>query len=216
MSVQEPPARRLRAGDLDRGRAESALQRAHAAGRLDARELDERRDQVRRAVYLDELPELLHDLPEQEGWNLLPSAPGAAAPLPATTIPSTLPAPRYEALPATAPADAGFTVSVMSGRDLLLEPGTAELTNFAWWGGNNYNLTRAMGPGRTVTLNLHAVMAGSNIVVPRGVRVLDQSIAIMAGNEVEAAAQGDGSNGTLVIKGFLWWAGNSVKLADDA
>jgi len=48
------------------------------------------------------------------------------------------------------------------------------------------------------------------------VRVLDQSMAIMAGSDVDTNAQGDGSNGTLVIEGFLFWAGHSVKLADNA
>lgn len=50
--------------------------------------------------------------------------------------------------------------------------------------------------------------------VPEGVRVIDQSVAIMAGNDIKRRAQGDGSNGTLVLKGFLWWGGNDVKLAE--
>lgn len=216
MSAQQPPVRRLRAGDADRQRVVSVIERAHAAGRLTADEMTERRERAARSVYLDELPDLLDDLPEHEGWTLLPAVPGPSAHLPVVPSATTLPVARYDALPATAPPDAGFTVTVMSGRDVTLEPGTTELGNFAWWGGNHYNLTRAMGPGRTVTLNLSAVMAGSDILVPRGVRVVDQSIAIMAGNEIDPTAQGDGSNGTLVIKGFLWWAGNSVKLADGA
>lgn len=214
MSDHEPPARRLRAGHGDRERVIGAIQRAHDAGRLTDDEHVERHDRATRATYLDELPDLLADLPEHEGWEQLPSANNALN-LPAhrPTEPA-LPVPRYEALPATAEPDAGFSVTVMSGRDVSLDPGTIELSNFAWWGGNNYDLTRAMGPGRTITLTLNAVMAGSDIRVPRGVRVIDQSVAIMAGNEVAADAQGDGSNGTLIIKGFLWWAGNSVELAE--
>lgn len=222
MSAQEPPARRLRAGDGDRNRVIGVLRRAHQAGRLTPDEHAERHARAARAVHLDELPDLVADLPEYEGWQLLPGAeeatdlpavPPGVDTAPAAADSAAVPAPRYEALPATAPADAGFTVSVMSGRDVSLDPGTEELSNFAWWGGNNYDLTRAMGPGRTVTLTLSAVMAGSDIRVPRGVRVIDRSIAIMAGNEIEQEAQGDGSNGTLVLKGFLWWAGNTVELA---
>lgn len=212
MSAHEPQARRLRAGDGDRDRVLGVIQRAHEDGRLSRDELAERRDRATRAVYLDELPELLADLPEHEGWELLPSANDATR-LPAVPRSQEVaPTSSYEVLPATAPADAGFTASVMSGRDVSLDPGTEQLSNFAWWGGNNYDLTRAMGPGRTVTLVLSAVMAGSDIRVPPGVRVIDQSIAIMAGNEIKEDAQGDGSNGTLIIKGFLWWAGNTVEL----
>lgn len=101
----------------------------------------------------------------------------------------------------------------MSGRDVQLEPGEQRWSNFAWWGGNDIDLTRALGPGRTVELVLTAIMAGSTIVVPPGVRVVDRSIAIMAGNDITKPARGDGSNGTLVLKGFLFWAGNTVALA---
>lgn len=217
MSTHDDPARRLRAGDDDRDRVLQVVQRAHDAGRLTRDELAERQDLARGAVYLDELPELLSDLPEHEGWPLLPSSSNpdnlpAVRPTDRPTH-SVEPAAGHTALPATAPPNAGFSVSVMSGRDVSLEPGTTELSNFAWWGGNNYDLTRALGPHRTVTLTLSAVMAGNEIYVPRDVRVIDQSVAIMAGNTIEASAQGDGSNGTLVIKGFLWWAGNTVALA---
>ncbi|HIT76169.1 MAG TPA: DUF1707 domain-containing protein [Candidatus Avipropionibacterium avicola] len=217
MSTQDQPARRLRAGHDDRGRVLDAIQRAHDDGRLTDDELSERRNRAARAVYVDELPELLDDLPEYEGWQQLPPTNNALVVPADPTLDAAgarTPVPRREALPATAEPDAGFSVTVMSGRDVALEPGTTDLANFAWWGGNNYDLTRAMGPGRTVTLSLSAVMAGSDIRVPSGVRVIDRSIAIMAGNEVSAGAQGDGSNGTLILKGFLWWAGNTVELAD--
>lgn len=40
-----------------------------------------------------------------------------------------------------------------------------------------------------VTLELHAVMAGPNICVPEGVYVVDDSVAIMVGNDVDRAGQ---------------------------
>lgn len=198
MSDANLPERRLRAGDADRDWALTAIQRGYEAGRLDLHELRERQDKALRVLYTDELPALVDDLPEGGELAAAPSAPLTSRP---------------EALPATGPANGGFTVSIMSGRDIVVESGTRELGNFAWWGGNTYDLTKAMGPGRIVVLNLSAVMAGSDIYVPPGVRVLDQSLAIMAGNDIEKRAQGDGSNGTLVLKGFLWWAGNDIKLS---
>ena len=201
MSDANMPANRMRAGDRERDDALVALQRAYEAGRLELDEMHERQESALTAKFADELAPLLADLPE--GQEL------------ATTLPAPV-APTHKALPAVVPADAGFSLTVMSGKDVVVESGTQTLTDFAWWGGNNYDVTRAMGPGRVVTLNLHAVMAGSDIFVPAGVRVIDQSMAIMAGNEIKPEAQGDGSNGTLIIKGFLWWAGNEIKRAPDA
>lgn len=195
------PARRLRAGDADRDRVLDALQEAHQAGRLDVEELHERQDRALRAVWTDDLTPLLADLPEgRELERFEDRAPARRS---------------AQRLPATAPADGGFTLTVMSGKDVVVEPGTESLGDFAWWGGNTYDLTRALGPGRTVTLDLNAVMAGHDIVVPQGVRIIDRSMAIMAGNDIHRGAQGDGSGGTLVLKGFLWWAGHDVKLARD-
>lgn len=48
---------------------------------------------------------------------------------------------------------------------------------------------------------------------PPGVRVLDESIAIMAGNEIKKKARGDGSNGTLILRGLIFWAGSTVRLS---
>lgn len=190
--------KRLRAGDADRDAMLEVLQQAHAEGRLSIEELGERQDVVLRAKYLDEFDDVVEDLPE--GRQLMTSdgaqvSPRRRAPLPATG----------------APERTSFTF--LSGRETSIEPGTRHYTNFAWWGGDNIDLTRAMGPGVVIVLELHAVMAGHDIYVPKGVRVVDESIAIMAGNDVAADARGDGSNGTVVLKGFMWWAGHDVKLA---
>jgi hypothetical protein len=189
---------RMRAGDQERDQALVALQRAYEAGRLDLDEMHERQERALTSRFADELPALLADLPE--GQELAQQAPSALTPT-------------HKALPAVAPADAGFSMTVMSGRDVVVESGTETLSDFSWWGGNNYDVTRAMGPGRVLTLTLHAVMAGSDIFVPAGVRVVDQTMAVMAGNDISPEAQGDGSNGTLILKGFLWWAGHDVKRA---
>lgn len=201
---EQLPQRRIRASDAERDQILTVVQRAYEAGRLDLSEMRDRQDLALRATYLDDLPEIVADLPE--GRGLAPLGEGVVVE----------PVEDYRtSVPETAPSDAGFTMSVMSGRDVRVESGTRTLRNFAWWGGNNYDLTDAMGPGRIVTLTLNAVMGGNDIVVPEGVRVVDQSLAIMAGNDIEREALGDGSNGTLVLKGFLWWGGNNVRVAGE-
>lgn len=191
------PSKRLRAGDADRDAILQVLQQAHAEGRLSIEELGDRQDEALRATYTDQFDGLVADLPEGRGLMTAGESVVAArrpAPLPATGEPERT------------------TVTFMSGRDIAIEPGTRRYRNFAWWGGDNIDLTQAMGPGVVVTLELHAIMAGSDIYVPEGVRVLDESLAIMAGNDIDREARGDGSNGTVVLKGFLWWAGHDVKL----
>ena len=54
---------RMRAGDADRTRVVEQLGRHLGAGRLDVSEFDERVIRAHAAVYLDELPPLLADLP---------------------------------------------------------------------------------------------------------------------------------------------------------
>lgn len=191
------PRKRLRAGDADRDAVLQVLQQAHAEGRLSLEEMGERQDQVLRAKYLDQFADVVDDLPE--GRELVSADSGELAP-------------RRPAGPPARGEPERTTVTFMSGRDITIESGTKHYTNFAWWGGDNVDLTTAMGPGVVITLELHAIMAGHDIYVPEGVRVLDESIAIMAGNDIDRAAYGDGSNGTVILKGFLWWAGHDVKL----
>lgn len=196
---EQAPAPRMRASDADRDRILDLLQQAHGDGRLTVSEFGERQDEALRAKFLDELQPLVADLPGSELAVPPQSQPAVVRPpqVPATVEPT-------------------WRFPIMSGRDVSPLPGTTIQRSFAWWGGDNIDLTDAMGPGVVFTLELHAVMAGNDVLVPLGVRVVDESIAIMAGNSVDPAAQGDGSNGTLILKGFLFWAGNDVKISPRA
>lgn len=190
----------MRASDADRDRILDLLQQAHGDGRLTVSEVGERQDEALRAKYVDELQPLVSDLPGSEA---------AVANTP--THPAVI---RPPIVPAA--VEPSWRFPIMSGRDVSPLRGATAQKSFAWWGGDNIDLTDAMGPGVVFTLELHAIMAGNEIRVPFGVHVVDQSIAIMAGNSIDAAAQGDGSNGTLIIKGFLFWAGNDVKVSPRA
>ncbi len=185
---------RLRIGDDDRDRALRALQEAHAAGRLDHVELGDRQDEVLAARHQDELDAVLADLPEGR----------ALARQSAGHVPNHVPTPTD--VPPTS------AIAVLSGKTIMLEPGSPGLRAFAFWGGHDVYLRDCMGPGTVVVLNVSAIMGGHDIYVPPGVRVIDQTVAIMAGNDIDLAAQGDGSNGTLILKGFLFWAGSDVHI----
>lgn len=194
-----PPRKRMRAGDADRDAVLHVLKQAHAEGRLSLEEMGERQDHVLQATFLDQISAVVDDLPE--GRELVPAESGELAERRPAGIAAT-----------TRPEST--TVTFMSGKDITVRPGTRLLRNFAWWGGDDIDLSAAMGPDVVLTLELHAVMAGHNIYVPEGVCVVDESLAIMAGNDIDREARGDGSNGTVILKGFLWWAGHDVKLSD--
>ncbi|MGA4670773.1 DUF1707 SHOCT-like domain-containing protein [Propionibacteriaceae bacterium Y1923] len=193
---------RIRAGDSDRDAVLHVLMDAHAAGRLDMAELDERQTQVIGARYLDELKPLVADLPEgsslvlmtgpHQGRGLVTAAPGQAPVV-------------HDQEPVVS------TVAVLSGKTLKPQRGVEKISTFQFWGGDDIDLTEAFGPGVTITFEAVAIMAGSTIVVPEGVRVQDDTVNIMAGNEVKQKAMGDGSNGTLVLSGFSMMAGHTVK-----
>jgi cobalamin biosynthesis protein CbiG len=87
-----PSGPRTRASDADRDRVASLLQEHHAAGRLSAEEFSERLDSALRARTLDELDELLADLPHIDlHYYNLPDAslrrPPARGLLPAPGLP---------------------------------------------------------------------------------------------------------------------------------
>lgn len=187
---------RIRAGDAERDQILGVLQRSFEEGRLDLSELHERQNQVLNAKFLDELAEVTTDLPN----------------LPAVAADAGLVAAAQRSVPVAGGVDAGFTLSIMSGRQVSLAPDMDSASGFAWWGGNEYYLSDALGPGKVVTLNLSAIMGGHVVHVPAGVRVMDRTLSIMAGVTIAHGAQGDGSCGTLVLRGFVFWAGISVEL----
>lgn len=188
------PDRRLRAGDADRDAVLEVLQRAYGNGRLTMEEYAERQDAVLEARFHDELMPMIADLPEQEA---MPSQ---------ALVPHTPPVPVVQDKPAR------WHAAVMSGSTVELEAGSQGMKSVAFWGGDDIYLSEVMGPGVTVTLELHSVMGGNDIYIPEGVKVVDKPLAIMGGNDIRKEARGDGSNGTLILRGLAFWGGNDVRL----
>lgn len=202
---------RLRASNRDREEVVEVLTTAHAEGRLDDAELEQRREDARAVTYVDELLPLVVDLPEgqalhtdlevRSGKEIALYEPAALA-----STSGNVPAVPGHGSDETA-------VAIMSGRDIDVVPGTSTVRNFCLMGGNDIDLTRVMGPGVEVTLECYSMWGGNDIVVPPGVRIIDKMISVMAGNDINKSARGDGSNGTLILTGFQLMAGNAIKLA---
>ena len=208
-----PPAPRIRASDKDRDAVLGVITDAVTNGRLDPDETAERQDEAISAKFLDELTPLIVDLPEgHDLYHALQRQTGGG------TTAGTSITPRREPMPLAPVAEPGSakpmnSVAIMSGRELDVPPGTAEVTTYSLMGGDNIDLCDVMGPGVTVSLTSYSMMAGHDIYVPPGVRIRDNTINIMAGNEIRSSAKGDGSNGTLILTGFSLMAGHDVHLA---
>jgi len=210
-----PTAPRLRAGDGERDAVLDILAQAHGAGRLDPDEVDERQRATLRARFVDELPGLIEDLPEGRELAVRFSvATGASEPhsgrSPGTSLARP---PRGDIVPVTpGSGPPEQSIAIMGGRQVHVEPGTGTVRSYALMGGDEVYLTDVMGPGVEVTLETYAMWAGNDVYVPGGVRVIDRTVNVMAGNSVAKNARGDGSNGVVVLTGFSLMAGHDVKL----
>ncbi|MCX0277162.1 DUF1707 domain-containing protein [Nocardia zapadnayensis] len=214
----EPAPRRIRAGDQERDAVLDVLAAAHASGRLDPIEVDERQTIVVGSKFLDELLEPIADLPEgaeltqriQRQLGTGPTGTGAfgAGPI----VPA-----RTSGAGEVVPARAGFgpeenSVAILSGREIEVAPGTPAVRSCCVMGGDDLYLTDAFGPGVEITVDCYALMGGNTIYVPGGVRIIDRTVNVLAGNDIKKGARGDGSNGTLVLTGFSLMAGHDVKI----
>lgn len=170
----------------------AVLHEAYAAGRLDLDDLAVRQETALSARFIDQLPELVADVPEgrdlDSRWNL-----GRRR--------------RRGPSGATAP----WTSTILTGRRIDLAPG-AGLRNFAFLGGDDIYLRDALGPGIVLTLELPAILGGHHLHVPRGVRVVEETEAVAGRISIRRSAQGDGSNGTLVLRGKIVLGGHTVRL----
>ncbi|MBB1570678.1 MAG: DUF1707 domain-containing protein [Propionibacterium sp.] len=196
-SLPEQPAQvRMRIGDAERDSVLEVLRDAYAAGQLDNEEFNDRQQMCLKARYSDDLSGLVEDLPIGTG-----AGPNAIAPVSAPAAP-------VFALSGEEITEFAF----MSGKVIHLDRGRPTLVSKAFWGGNEIYVENAMGPGVEVELTLSSIMGGHVVYVPPGVRVIDQSTSIMAGVAISRKAHGDGSNGTVIIRGFNFWGGTTVKL----
>ncbi|MDK7749337.1 DUF1707 domain-containing protein [Brevibacterium sp. UMB10442] len=224
-SIEKSPSRsqqrRTRASDTDRDTVVSALSDALSRGQLTAVEFDERHSQALEAMYIDQLPELIDDIPEAEeleqelrsrdtarrGTTDVATKPGSHL----GPYNNQRPGPIQPAKPGSGKSDTA--ICILSGSNQVVEPNTPKVNALALLGGNDYDLCDVMGPGVEFTIESVNFLGGHDIYVPPGVRIIDKSISILGGVDIAQNARGDGSNGTLIISGFNLLGGDDVLLA---
>ncbi len=187
----EVEKQRVRAGTIERDGVLEQLQAAFVDGKLDREEYDERQALCLKSKYLDELDALVADLGTPRSTSL--AEPPAAS------------------MPTAVVGEPTKTFAIMSGREISVTADRPAVESLAFVGGAEVHVA-AMGPGGQVELSLSSILGGYNVYVPAGVRVVDESSSFLGGVAIDKKTRGDGSNGTVVIRGFNFMGGVNVRL----
>lgn len=199
----------IRASDMDRDKVAERLREALAEGRLSPVEHEERLDSLYKAKTIGELAPIVADLPGPTGptaWGLGTSE--------RTTGPSGM-----EVLGSDARDLAGqskgsenlvavFGAAERRGR-WLVEPRT---NVSVLCGGVELDLREAVLSQHEVTIQLAVILGGVDITVPHGVRVINNTSAILGGTELHGTDQVTDPNAPVVhLTGTCMLGGVDVK-----
>ncbi len=190
----------IRASDADRDRLADRLREALAQGRLDQMEYEERIDSVYRAKTVGELAPITDDLPED-----------------ADTHHTEAPGLQVATKEARAMADQSTgrenLVAVFGGAERkgrwLVEPRTNASVLF---GGVSLDFRDAVLTQREVTVQCAVVFGGMDIVVPHGVRVVNNTAAILGGANMHGTDTVTDPNApTIRLTGTCMFGGIDVR-----
>ena len=186
--------RQLRASDADRERVAEVLRTSAAEGRLDLDELDERLRAVYASRTYAELEPLLMDLPTPA---TTPVALDGVPPRPGEVV------------------ERGGAVAVMSGfhrRGSWVPPRL--FTCLAFWGGGTIDLRDARFLYGDLKIRAFAVMGGVDVIVPDDAEVDVTGMGLMGGFDHGAATAGRHGAPRIVVTGFAFWGGVTVRRKD--
>ncbi|MFV2199048.1 DUF1707 SHOCT-like domain-containing protein [Nocardiopsis sp. LOL_012] len=190
----------IRASDADRDQVAERLREALAEGRLSPVELDERLEALYTAKTVGELAPIVADLPAPHG-------------------PRTSAADRMSVLGPDARDLAEQSkgsenlVAVFGGCERkgrwLVEPRTNISVLF---GGVDLDLREAVLSQNEVTVQLAVILGGVEITVPEGVRVINNTSAILGGAEIHGADRVTDPNAPVIrLTGTCMLGGVEVK-----
>ncbi|MFE3460784.1 DUF1707 domain-containing protein [Nocardiopsis aegyptia] len=196
----------IRASDADRDKVAERLREALAEGRLSPVEHEERLDGLYKAKTIGELSPLVADLPTG-GFDYAAMEQRSGAPS------------GMEILGSEARDLAGQSkgsenlVAVFGGAERkgrwLVEPRT---NVSVLCGGVDLDLREAVLSTREVTIQLAVILGGVSIVVPHGVRVINNTSAILGGADVHGTDQVTDPNAPVVrLTGTCMLGGIDIK-----
>lgn len=190
----------IRASDADRDRVADRLREAAAEGRLTQAEHEERIDALYRAKTVGELTAITHDLPVSGGIG-----DGDAAPMSAATEEA-----RRLAAQSTGREN---IVAVFGGAERkgrwLVEPRT---NVSVLCGAVELDLREAVLSQREVTIQCAVVCGGLELIVPHGVRVVNNTSGILGGTTLHGTdAVTDPNHPVIRLTGTCMLGGIEVK-----
>jgi hypothetical protein len=191
----------MRASDADRDRVAERLREAMAEGRLTQDEHEERLDALYRAKTIGELAPLTHDLPLS-----------GTAPAPGAPVGMTVSTDEARSLAAGSTGRENI-VAVFGGAERtgrwLVEPRTNASVLF---GGIELDFREAVLTQREVTVQCAVIFGGVDITVPHGVRVVNNTTAILGGTSLHGTDTVTDPNApTIRLTGTCMFGGIEVK-----
>ena len=168
--MSDLPARPI--SPSERQTAVDALCAHFAADHLGTDEFERRLDLAYAAQAKNELASLLSDLPELRQESSPTAAPGEASAA-AVSVDSSVPA-----------AEREFMLAVMGGTERTGRwTPPKHMTVLAMMGGAGLDFREAVFAHREISVTIFSIMGGAEILVPPGVRVESNGIAILGGFE---------------------------------
>lgn len=183
-----PENRSIRASDAERAEVGNRLNAAVGEGRLTLDEFTRRVNRAYESTTRGELETLTSDLPAPD--SVVPSAPGG-----------------------TPTGKRRWKLAILGGSNFKGRWRVpARIGFFAFMGGSTIDLREAELSARAIEITLVSIMGGSDVIVPRGVRVVVDSTDILGGNDVkvdEKAVVADSP--TVHIRTISIMGGNDVR-----
>jgi len=185
------PEESLRVSDAERDVTLKTLNEHAAVGRLTLDELEDRAGKALAAKTRGDLAMLTSDLPAESDVQrqVVPSPPGSTARKPVR-----------------------WMVAVMGGshrRGRFRAVGS--INALAVMGGDEIDLREAEIEGGELTLNLFALMGGSNVYVPDSIEVEMGGFSLMGGNEVRGNQRSPRPGAPVVrVRGFNLMGGATI------
>ncbi|GAA2806919.1 DUF1707 SHOCT-like domain-containing protein [Saccharopolyspora taberi] len=176
----------IRASDAERTEVAQRLTDAVGDGRLTLVEYTQRVDAAYQAVTRGELDALVADLPVE--------------------VPNLPEAPTDE-------TKRRWKLAIMGGSDYKGRWRVPRRSGFfALMGGSTIDLRDATLPGQEIEITLVSIMGGSDVIVPRGVRVVVDSSDFLGGNKVEVDEDSEMPNAPVVrIRCYSIMGGNDIR-----
>ncbi len=183
----------LRIGDADRARLADLLDDAYADGRLDRAEHDERMAQALTARTVADISRLTRDLGPLDAVVPQPGSPsGSSLASPASSVP----------IVAGQQNDRIVTIlgDVSRGAGSVLAARTEIISGL---GDVRLDLTSMALAAHDVVIDIRSALGDVKIMVPAGIRVIDQTGRFLGDSKVEGLVPAPADAPTITLTGFL-------------